>query len=294
MKQKTLAFVLIASVLMSACGGAAKTPAVPPTATPIPPTATPAPKPVAASGGDITQVLAEAYSKTYAAKSYSETFMLTGKGAVLGLPGEASDNEERVLMNQTSQVNGANRSTEIGGTMTQMMSSTTGVAYLTVDGTIYVKGPAQQLGAPEAKWYAVPAERVGTIRLPLQATDFFKTWTVEHDIAKNLKLTVTVEMDGQSCQVYAANQEELLKSKGTFAANISKVDTAEAHVTICADGYVHELNTSIGGKLKSDLTKRGLFSMNIRLSDFGKTFAFEAPKSPNPLMPRTSAQQTMA
>jgi hypothetical protein len=156
MKQKTLAFALIASVLMSACGSAAKAPAaattVLPAATPIPPTATPAPKPVAVSNGDgaqsVTQVLTEAISKTRVAKSYSETITLTSKGAVMGMPGEASENEETVLMNQTSRFDGANRSTEISGMMTKKMGASTSIGSLVMS------------GLPDGKSVVVPGVKI--------------------------------------------------------------------------------------------------------------------------------------
>ncbi len=288
MKQKTLALALIASVLMSACGSASKAPTAapampPPTAIPIPSTATPAPKPAAASNSDVTQVLTEALSKTREAKSYASKIMITGKGEVF--PGVAPTNneEEVVLLVQTSKFDGANSSTEAGGLSFKVMKVDSSVVYLTLDGTIYIKGPAAWLGAPEDKWYVVPADRAKTIKLSVQAMDLLKGGAIERGEVKDYTLANTEEIDGQSCQVYAANPEALLKRKGVFAEPISDIDTAASRIAVCADGYVHEVSISTGGKLKNDPTKRGLITMNIRLSDFSKSFVFEAPKDPVPL-----------
>ncbi|NJM42267.1 MAG: hypothetical protein HC853_16780 [Anaerolineae bacterium] len=193
------------------------------------------------------------------------------------------DDEEVVLMDLTTQFEGKNSSTQFGGMMARLLGAEAGMEYLTLDGTTYIKGPAPMLGAPEAQWYQVPAERAEAIKPPLQADDLFKDMALDGDDLKSFTSRVSERIDGLACQVYLADKEEITKGNDSFADAFSELETAEGRLAVCEDGYVHELSFSFGGKLKKDPSKTGSISVVLRLNDFGKSFTFEAPKDPAPL-----------
>jgi hypothetical protein len=186
-------------------------------------------------------------------------------------------------MELTSQFDGDNSSTKFGGLLSKMLGAEGSVEYLLLDGKTYIKGPAALLGALEAKWYVVPAERADIIKPPLETNEMLADMAPNGDDMKSFQAPVTEQIDGQACQVFKATEEELTKNQDSFSEAFSELETAEARLAVCADGYVHELSIQFAGKLKKDPTKTGSISVVMRLTDFGKRFSFEAPTDPEPL-----------
>ncbi len=298
-RQRYLPLIVLAG-LLAACGGNATPASTPtrapeatattaPTATPVP-TATPEPSPtpkvVATQAAetpkrtDGTGISARmtAFDK---ATSFKSVMTMTMTGDALGLPVKADPNLPVMSFEVTKS--GDNSRILFGGVLAGFMGSEEGVEYLVVDGKTYVKGPAMLLGAPEAKWYLVPEERVGKTVPPFSPKTMLDEMFKGQKADDTLKPAGTETLDGQTCDVYIGSKETILKSNNSLTRDFDSIDTAEAKAYICADGFLHLMSMSFTGKSKSDPSKEAGMSLIIRMSDFNVPVTLTAPADAQPL-----------
>lgn len=261
MKQLFPSFLLLALALTVACGGGAPAePTVPPpTATPIiypatftpPAPETPLPSvtptettvPATRTPDADTQKVSAAFVRTARIAAYYINLTVTvvdpfgsTPNVQAGEPFKALGLEGRLNQTESTWHITGQEAIALGG------DAEKGVDLLTVGGSVYVKGPATRLGAPEARWYSSG--------LAPDAPQNQYPQLLLNQFADNAALFPTMRaiqpetLDGFACTKYQSDEGEMstlvaaLLAATTQPAGVTRRDIL--FVSVCDDGYVHQ------------------------------------------------------
>jgi hypothetical protein len=316
--QKT---AVLASILaLSACGGAAATPETsageskPAKTESSAPTA---PKPAAEKAVEPAPKKAEATSKPVdtpkptdapakaavaagplskqignykQAKSYRAEMTVSISGDMMDMP--IKDSGKTPLMSFRGAFNGKDSQVTMGGMLVALMGADPekGMQTVQIGADTYVLGPLSTMGIKDANWYKLPTDQANGVISTFSPEDFLKDFSDDATVKNVFKPTGSETIGAQTCTVYTADKEALQKEdNGGMGKDFERVDSAEANVVTCPDGYMHRFEMNIAGSPKGDATKKGAMSLSIKMSDFDAVAPITAPAGAKVLDPNAIA-----
>jgi hypothetical protein len=217
-----------------------------------------------------------------AAKSYRADMLFSIKGEIMDIP--VADAADVPFMRFNGAYSGKNSQINVGGMLIVAMGADPkkGLELIESDGGVYLKGPLELVGAKEDAWYLMPLEQSGSIKPPISPGEFLKDFSGED--AKDFKPTGSETIGGQTCTVHTMDKEALLKQgDGALSKDFERLDSAEAKVVTCPDGYMHRFEVAFSGASKKDPSKTGSVSLTINMSDFDKVDPIKPPADAKPL-----------
>jgi hypothetical protein len=279
------AVCVCAALLLAACAGSPTPPPAPSaTLAPASPTATPG---VSLAPGEAWQA---ALLKTAQAASYRTSLSIGGKGNLLGLPTEAPG-QPSLLLRTDGEFSGRDAYFTVTGSLAGAMAggADRGLAFVTAGGRSFVRGPVAALGAPEAGWYALPAERQALATPPFTPAAVNQVLAAKGSPLPELSMAGMETLDGQPCARYAADRATALTTLSAVAqgmipniAALASPAVVELAYWVCEDGYLHRMALTAASSTENPAVA---FEFDLRFSDFGAQFNIAAPENAQPLQP---------
>lgn len=275
---------------------------IPPTRTPIPPTRTPVP--TATPESKPTNTANDEAGGNAAIRSALEqlagveTFRMDADVSVTGAPPELMMNmnvtpgQPVSLLHIAGAFDGQDMHMTVGGFMAAFFGADAdkGLETIVSDGQSYIRGPVPLLGAPEERWYIAEQSQATLAELPTDPDAFFNDFENGDLDGFNFIKTGSEALDSQQCDVYMLEQEAILKAiqeldneTASGSMKPEQIDTAEAKVWICADGYFHKAQITITGYTAEMPDQQVGVSVLLHMYDFNGDIAITAPGDAVPL-----------
>jgi hypothetical protein len=222
---------------------------------------------------------------------------MSGKGAFAnfgqeGTPTPAA-NQDMPLFSIKGEVKDRDSHIQMLGVVSAFLGAdpNKGLEIITLGDKGYMHGPLPMLGAAEDKWYEMPADQASSFKPPLTSESFLDSLTGSGMSPSDFKKKGTETLDDQSCDVYAGDQNALMKAfqnVGQAAGGSDNtnqvIDSADFNLWICQDGYLHQVRMSVQSHDKTKPDQSGTFLMQMHLSDFnGTDIQIQAPANAEPL-----------
>jgi hypothetical protein len=285
--------VLIALLVLAGCGGIAQVPTPVPTATATPvPTATPlptaTPAPTATPLPEAAEEITKALTKTAEATSYRIAVRVSGQGTLQGV--NLGDRETEVLDLEGTFSDG-DYEYVLKGALSAVLGvdPANGLQIITADGVSYLRGPVPFLGANEDGWYELSSDQ-SALASPAVTAGVLGTFFPARPVG--FEVDGTEQIDGESCTIYVGSKEALtaalddVTNSGLPGSDaLAEADEAELRTAICPDGYIHRIQLAFSGQGPEAGGAGFSFTTEVELSDFGSSFAIEAPDNARQLTP---------
>lgn len=267
----------LGAILILACGGISSVSELlpgnksTPTAVAAP---TSAPTIPSGSAPAAAMALPPAIAKTRAAtifKAHEEMTMDQPFGAI---------KDGTTLMRLDGEFNGKDAHLRIGGTLVSLFNvePPNSLEVIQVGDKAYAHGPASGIGAPENKWYVLPASS-GMSIAPNPFDTFDKLLQLKPDYA-SFSYDRSV-MNGLSCTIYKADKNVAynLWSGALFSATgvAPVIDDGSVDMTVCSDGYLHGLEIKLTGHDPKSPDKKGKAYFLSAFRDFDTKIVITAP-----------------
>lgn len=292
--KRTLTFFVF-SIMLMALGlfGCAAPAPIPPTIAPtsiptlVPPTATSSPVPTTRVNADKT--VRDAFAKFVQAKS----FRMNSKSEVSALFFEAqlpNDTREKILIfDARVGQNGADSLYALKGFVASFIGLFSGfdpeseaLDILSLGDTVYMRGKLEK--ETQARWYKLSAQDAqGTTTTP---TNFLMPMTSATYGDNAFSKTGVETIGSQACDVFTGSRAafdavfpQIAKSAllNPETVDLTTIDRAEFQVWVCADGNVYRVAYNFDAHSKTDASKKGAFTFDAQLADFGADIQFQAP-----------------
>jgi hypothetical protein len=167
-------------------------------------------------------------------------------------------------------INGeANHLVYNGGALTETLGGGSRVEMISIDNRTYLKGSTFFGSAEPDRWYYLPDS--GATRPPFTVSDILQL--TGGDVSQ-ARPTGTSTIDGQFCLGWAAD----FRSKASGLVDLTtstdnkndfnQIDSAEAHFSVCADGFVHEMQWNVVSHNAGSPDEKASLSVMVHLRDF--------------------------
>lgn len=300
-----VAALALGAILILACGGISSvsellpgnkstpTSVLAPTNTPVVPT--PTNVPVIAATITPTRSSGSAPAASVAlpaaiAKTRGATVFKTVEEMTMDQPfGAIKDNTTMVRLD--GEFNGKDAHIRIGGTLVAFFNiePPATLEVIQAGGKAYAHGPASGIGAPENRWYVLPAGP-GMSIAPNPFDTFDKLLQLKPDYA-SFSYDRSV-MNGLSCTIYKADKNVAynLWSGALFSATgvAPVIDDGSIEMTVCNDGYLHGLIINLTGHDPKSPDKKGKAYFLSAFRDFDAKIAITAPADAVPAVAPTN------
>lgn len=283
---KHLLTLVVAALLLAACGPPVAqvptaTPAPPPTATP---TSTPAPTATPAPAAAEDDPIGAALERTAQADSYTISMTVAGTGAVLGGPGGPAAADLATL---TGSFDGDDYSYALSGAAAALLTGAPDLALRVIraGGVAYLRGPIPLLGATEDAWYRLSPEQATLAVPPISAASTAGALAATAPDFSGFTPVAEELRAGRSCRRYSGSRPAtlgLLQSLATSGlpvdADPARVQEAASAVVVCEDGYLYDLDLSFTGTSAGEQPAPYSYDLRLRLADFGAAQTIVAPE----------------
>lgn len=242
---------------------------------------TPSPRPTTQSSATILNAM----SKSQQVSAYRIQLDMSATGVTSGAGVSAS--QEMSLINLAAEMSGKDSHVTMKGMLAALFTGDTSGTFeiISVGDKQYLKGPMPMLGVKDNKWYYM-ADGKTTQSQNVSPDQFYKSFTNGEVDLTSFTKTRTENLDGQKCDVYSADQTQLMNALLSNSAELNLSSTqlqqlqqfqgkTEMALWICADGFVHQMKMGMEGKDSSG--KTGGFNMLIHVYDFNGVIKITAP-----------------
>jgi hypothetical protein len=240
-----------------------------------------------------TGPIATALSKFTSVKSYRATLDMLGKGA-LGLTDSETEksDQEVTLFSVTGDFAGSDSSYVIKGFLSSLLGvdADKGMQAMIVGDKGYVKGPVSMLGAMESKWYVLDMDQSEAIAPPFLASEFLSELSNSNVETSAFKKTGTEKLDGKTCDVYTANQDDAIKTLSALNTGVlpaigdmATIMQAEAAFSVCDDGYLHRVRLLMDTVDNENKDLKSTYIITMRISNFNAAVKLTPPTNAEPL-----------
>jgi hypothetical protein len=246
------------------------------------------PTQAAAAGAKPSGALRDRIAAANKAESYEATLKIIVKGDVIEMPLPTDGETPLVEMTQTKYKN--DMESTISGVIAAFMGAEKGMRIRKVAGKSYVFGPVALMGAPTAEWYQITDEQAGTFNAPFEPNGMLQDLVKGEKSEELLKPSGSETIDGQTCEIFIADTEAVLKQDSIVGGDINKdfakLEFAEIKLAICEDGFPHLANMQFKGTSKKSPDKPSEVQILMSFKNFNSVKPIEAPsdakKSENP------------
>ncbi len=242
--------------------------------------------------------LAAAWNKFIYFESMSVDFELDGEGKLGTLPGSDDATGQFTLMHISGKMDLKTCSADV--TMKGLLGLTAGadpnkgMEFLVVGDKQYLRGPAPLMGVPDDQWYVSKTDTNVSCSTTPKKTDPAGPFGDKNPDWNRFTKTGQETIDGQACDVYSADSNgalQLLKALGfddiKNMDGLKQLDTADAKLWVCADGYLHQLQLNASKRPPAGLPGTLGLQVFMHVSDYDKPVILTPPAHALPLQTPT-------
>ncbi len=186
----------------------------------------------------------------------------TQAGAPIHQPGVSAQGEE----------NGQNQHLAISGIITRSGQPGT-YEFIKLEGITYTKGLGGIPGVNPAQWYRFPKELGNVTRDAPSIKSLLTDFQVEDFHHANFVSSGKESLDGQTCNVWSAQNAKLAQgfigiANNSEASNqLQVLDNSEFQVWVCADGYLHRITALAQGHNPNAINNKASVQLTLHIYD---------------------------
>lgn len=202
-------------------------------------------------------------------------------GALVQVVPNLPSDQEVILIGTEGEVDGKDSHLTTTGLPAMLFADdpTKGLETIQVGGKTFAHGPSASLNAPDDKWYLIDSGSGFSMTIsPMQLLD--KAAEANGNWSRFHKTKGALVVNSKNCDTYSADSNAVAD---TFAAMTKDnfpptvVESGNADVSICDDGYIHNMTLGVQAHDQSKPDTKGTLAFTLHLYDYDAPIAIQAP-----------------